>query len=84
MEIASRMLDEKEYILSHEAEKKLKDHLIWVKAVLNPNSFSNGRYVRNIIEKSIRAQAMRLLLQNSFDRHELMTLRSNDLVFEED
>jgi stage V sporulation protein K len=84
MEISSRMLDEREYTLSHEAEKKLKDHLIWVKAVLSPNSFSNGRYVRNIIEKSIRAQAMRLLLQNSFDKHELMTLRSNDLVFEED
>jgi stage V sporulation protein K len=84
MEIASRMLDEREYSLSHEAEKKLKDHLIWVKAVLSPNSFSNGRYVRNIIEKSIRAQAMRLLLQNSFDKHELMTLRSNDLIFEED
>ncbi|MDM5327795.1 stage V sporulation protein K [Neobacillus sp. CF12] len=84
LEIASRMLDEREYTLSHEAEKKLKDHLIWVKAVLSPNSFSNGRYVRNIIEKSIRAQAMRLLLQNSFDKHELMTLRSNDLVFEED
>ena len=84
MEIASRMLDEREYTLSHEAEKKLKDHLIWVKAVLSPNGFSNGRYVRNIIEKSIRAQAMRLLLQNSFDKHELMTLRSNDLVFEED
>lgn len=84
MEISSRMLDEREYSLSHEAEKKLKDHLIWVKSVLNPNSFSNGRYVRNIIEKSIRAQAMRLLLQNSFDKHELMTLRSNDLVFDED
>ena len=84
MEIASRMLDEREYSLSHEGEKKLKDHLIWVKAVLSPNSFSNGRYVRNIIEKSIRAQAMRLLLQNSFDKHELMTLRSNDLIFEED
>lgn len=84
MEISSRMLEEREYSLSHGAEKKLKDHLIWVKSVLNPNSFSNGRYVRNIIEKSIRAQAMRLLLQNSFDKHELMTLRSNDLVFEED
>lgn len=84
MEISSRMLEEREYTLSHEAEKKLKDHLIWVKAVLSPNSFSNGRYVRNIIEKSIRAQAMRILLQNSFDKHELMTLRSNDLVFEED
>jgi stage V sporulation protein K len=84
MDIAGRMVVEREYTFSHEAEKKLKDHLIWVKAVLSPNSFSNGRYVRNIIEKSIRAQAMRLLMLNSYDRHELMTLRSNDLVFEED
>jgi stage V sporulation protein K len=84
MEISARMLNEREYTFSHEAEKKLKEHLIWVKAVLNPNSFSNGRYVRNIIEKSIRAQAMRLLMLNSYDRHELMTLRSNDLVFDED
>jgi stage V sporulation protein K len=84
MDIAGRMLVEREYALSHEAEKKLKDHLIWVKAVLSPTSFSNGRYVRNIIEKSIRSQAMRLLMLNSYDRHELMTLRSNDLVFEED
>jgi stage V sporulation protein K len=84
MEIGNRMLTEREYTFSHEAERKLKNHLIWVKAVLSPNSFSNGRYVRNIIEKSIRAQAMRLLMLNSYDRHELMTLRSNDLVFEED
>ena len=84
MEISSRMLVEREYMLSHGAEKKLKDHLIWIKSVLSPNNFSNGRYVRNIIEKSIRAQAMRLLLQNHYDRHDLMTIRSNDLVFEED
>lgn len=84
MDIASRMMAEREYMFSREAEKKLREHLIWVKAVLSPNSFSNGRYVRNIIEKSIRAQAMRLLLLNSYDKHELMTIRSNDLIFEED
>ncbi|WP_462409338.1 stage V sporulation protein K [Neobacillus sp. Marseille-QA0830] len=84
MEIASKMLAEREYTFSREAEKKLKEHLIWVKSVLVPNHFSNGRYIRNIIEKSIRAQAMRLLMLNSYDKHELMTLRSNDLVFEED
>ncbi|HEY2422121.1 MAG TPA: stage V sporulation protein K [Neobacillus sp.] len=84
MEIADRMMSEREYTFSRDAERKLKDHLIWVKAVLSPNSFSNGRYVRNIIEKSIRSQAMRLLMLNCYDRHELMTLRSNDLVFEED
>ncbi|OOP65966.1 stage V sporulation protein K, partial [Heyndrickxia oleronia] len=47
MEIGKRMLNEKEYLLSHEAEKKLKDHLAYVKT-MNPTSFSNGRYVRNI------------------------------------
>lgn len=84
MEIAQMMLKDKEYTLSHEAEKKLRGHLLWVKNSLRSNSFSNGRYVRNIIEKSIRTQAMRLLMQNSFDRHELMTIRSNDLVVEQD
>ena len=83
MEIGDMMLKEREYNLSHEAEKKLREHLLWVKTVLNPSSFSNGRYIRNILEKSIRAQAMRLLMRNSFDRHELMTIRSNDLIFEQ-
>lgn len=83
MEIAGRMLKDKEYTLSHEAEKKLREHLKGIKS-LNPTSFSNGRYIRNVIEKSIRTQAMRLLMQNNYDRHELMTLRSNDLIFEQE
>lgn len=82
MEIGKRMLNEKEYLLSHDAERKLKDHLSYVKTI-NPLSFSNGRYVRNIIEKSIRSQAMRLLNNNHFDRHDLLTIRSNDLFFPE-
>ncbi|GIN88740.1 stage V sporulation protein K [Heyndrickxia sporothermodurans] len=80
MEIGKRMLNEKEYILSKDAERKLKDHLSFVKT-MNPLSFSNGRYVRNIIEKSIRSQAMRLLNNNHFDRYDLLTIRSNDLFF---
>ncbi|PLR94809.1 stage V sporulation protein K [Bacillus sp. T33-2] len=84
MEIAHRMLIEREYNLSHEAERKLREHLAWVKSALSPASFSNGRYIRNVIEKSIRSQAMRLLMLHQFDRHDLMTIRSNDLIFEED
>jgi stage V sporulation protein K len=84
MEIAERMAKERDYALSHEAERKLREHLVWVRSTLSPNAFSNGRYIRNIIEKSIRAQAMRLLLQSSYDRHDLMTIRSNDLIFEEE
>lgn len=84
MEISMLMLKDREYVFSYEAEKKLKNHLIVIKTALNPTGFSNGRYVRNIIEKSIRSQSMRILMQNSYDRHELLTIRSNDLVFEDD
>ncbi|WP_445506529.1 stage V sporulation protein K [Niallia sp. 03190] len=83
MEIGHRMLEEREYTLSHEAEKGLKEHLNYIQTVQHPKTFSNGRYIRNIIEKSIRAQAMRLLMQSNYDRHELMTIRSNDLVFDQ-
>ncbi|GAA0339296.1 stage V sporulation protein K [Bacillus carboniphilus] len=84
MEIGSRMMKEKEYVLSMEAEKKMRDHLIWKKSELGPSNFSNGRYVRNVIERAIRTQAMRLLVNNQYDRQELMTIRSHDLLFEED
>ncbi len=84
MEITGLMLKDREYVLSHEAEKKLRNHLVFVKSTLSPTGFSNGRYVRNIIEKSIRSQSMRLLMQNTYDRHELLTIRSNDLVLEEE
>ncbi|KKK39518.1 stage V sporulation protein K [Mesobacillus campisalis] len=83
MEIGKKMLIEREYTLSHEAERRLREHLAWVKSSFGPTGFSNGRYIRNIIEKSIRAQAMRLLLTNQYDRHELITLRSNDLLLDE-
>ncbi|HAQ08572.1 MAG TPA: stage V sporulation protein K [Bacillus bacterium] len=84
MDISQRMMKEREYNFSHEAERKLREHLISVKSTYGRTGFSNGRYVRNVIEKSIRAQAMRLVKQNQYDRHELMMVRSNDLVFSED
>jgi len=84
MNIGKKMLDEKEYVLSSDAERKFREHLMYMKSTLNPTTFSNGRYVRNIIEKSIRAQAMRLLLENEYSRTELLTIRSIDLVFPEE
>ncbi len=83
MEIANMMLRDKEYLLSNDAEKKLENHLYDIKNNWSPISFSNGRYIRNIIEKTIRAQAMRLLMTDSYNKHELQTLRSQDLQFGE-
>lgn len=84
MEIGRRIALEKEYRFTQDAERKLRDHLFYVKSHNPTVRFSNGRYIRNIIEKSIRAQAMRLLIQNQFDRNEMMTIRSIDLVFPDD
>jgi stage V sporulation protein K len=80
MEIAKRMLSEKEYQFSKDAEWELKNHL---KDLLlqQPRSFSNGRYVRNVIEKTIRSQAMRLLINETYERQDLMTIHRQDLDF---
>ncbi|MDX8362161.1 MULTISPECIES: stage V sporulation protein K [Bacillaceae] len=80
MEIASRMISERDYTFHQEAEWKLRNHLLSIRNSLHPASFSNGRYVRNVIEKSVRVQAMRLLFQEELDRKQLMTINSEDLL----
>lgn len=84
MEISNRMIAEREYQFDPDAKHKLKSHLMDVKSNIHPAKFSNGRYVRNIIEKTIRAQAMRLLLGDTFHRDDLLTIKSQDLVLEEE
>ncbi|MEH7226116.1 stage V sporulation protein K [Bacillus sp. JJ1566] len=83
MEISAKMMEEREYIFSPEAERKLREHLHDVKMDTSPGKFSNGRYVRNVIEKSIRTQAMRLLIDDSYSKQELQTIRTQDLIFKE-
>ncbi|MFB5281634.1 stage V sporulation protein K [Peribacillus sp. Hz7] len=83
MEIADLMLEEREYVISRDAERKLREHLVVLRSLQGPVSFSNGRYIRNVIEKAIRTQAMRLLHEDSYDKADLMTLRSQDFVFNE-
>lgn len=83
IEIARKMARERDYMLTKEAELKLKNHLLRYRA-MKRHSFSNARYVRNIIEKSIRKQAVRLLKHDRFDRHDLMTLLAVDIQVEEE
>jgi stage V sporulation protein K len=83
MEISAKMMVEREYVFSPEAERKLREHLLAVKMDSYPGKFSNGRYVRNIIEKSIRSQAMRLLIDDMYSKQDLQTIRTQDLIFKE-
>lgn len=84
LEIGKRMYEEREYQLSKEAEWKFRDHLHAVKYSSQITSFSNGRYVRNIVEKSIRTQAMRLLQEDTYDKYDLIGISSCDLMLEEE
>lgn len=59
MLIALKMASEKEYNLTSDAMDRLKE-LIYLEKESRLD-FSNARYVRNVIEKAIRTQAVRLM-----------------------
>ncbi|KEF39965.1 stage V sporulation protein K [Schinkia azotoformans MEV2011] len=81
MEIAKKMMTERQYVFSKEAEWKLREQLQNIKYNRSSHVFSNGRYIRNVIEKAVRTQAMRLLMNDSYEKTELETILSEDLVF---
>ncbi len=81
VEISRKILAEKEYQFSKDAEWEFKIHLREL-LLQSPRAFSNGRYVRNVIEKSIRTQAMRLLMNETYERNELLTIIRQDLEFD--
>lgn len=82
MQIADMMLRQREYKLSTEASHKLRHHLRQAAAEGRRN-FSNARMVRNIIERAIRLQAVRLLNASRPTRDELMRIEPDDLVLGE-
>ncbi|GIO43633.1 AAA family ATPase [Paenibacillus apis] len=84
IQIAEGMVKERDYILMPQAILKIKQHLLHEKSETE-HLFSNARYVRNVIERSIRQQAVRLLQQysgGSPGKLELMTIRTEDLKLE--
>lgn len=80
IEIANQMAGDREYKLTKEAEWQLRDHLIKQKQRQHNNSFSNARFIRNTIEKSIRKHAVRLIRKNNYTSQELMLITKNDLT----
>ncbi|CAM4208580.1 AAA family ATPase [Paenibacillus tarimensis] len=84
IQIAELMARERDYTLMPQAVLKLRQHLAQEKEE-SYFSFSNARYVRNVIEKAFRHQAVRLLNQyatGSPGKHELMSIRAEDLKWD--
>lgn len=83
IQISELMAKDRDYILMPQAILKLRQHIVHEKTE-GLHSFSNARYVRNMIERSIRNHAVRLLNQyenSNPGKQELMTLRTEDFKF---
>lgn len=77
--IAEQMCQKRQYQLSNEAKLVLNTLLITPEKDCCSH-FGNARDVRNIIEKAIRRQALRLVGQDKITRQELMILEPTDLL----
>jgi stage V sporulation protein K len=82
MEIAQQMVRLYQYRLDREAEQALR-HFLRQQREDRSRDFSNARLVRNIIERAIRLQALRLLDRQELTREDLMLLKAEDLELKE-
>lgn len=78
LEIAKAMAEEREYYFSAEAYNEL-EKILRRKAFLGQCKSGNARLVRNILEKSIRLQAARLITQKIITREDLLVLKRDDI-----
>lgn len=76
MKIADMFYMNKGYALSKAAKDKLSSIL---SEASKENSFGNGRYVRNIFERSVNKQALRLSTDMNLTRKELITIEAEDI-----
>ncbi len=77
-QIALQMYMERDYELTNRCRWRLKDNLHEFVRNKHPHS-GNARYVRNLVEKSIRLQALRIIDRPSLNRKELVTIEERDL-----
>lgn len=78
LQIGELMLKRRQYRLADEAKAVLKAILVDKLAGGNQNE-GNARLVRNLIERAIRRQAVRLIKKKRLTRDELMTIFPEDL-----
>ena len=76
MQIADKFYKDQGYILDGLASSKLRE--ILDKARTKPH-FGNGRFVRNIFEKTLNNQALRLSSESNYTKEVLTTITAADL-----
>lgn len=76
MEIAYMTYKNKGYELSQSAQNRLFTIL---SEASQEEAFGNGRYVRNILERSVNNHALRLSMDQDWTKEELITIRAEDI-----
>lgn len=79
LQIAEQMCVKRQYQLNAQAKNALLN-LLNPPDAMSGDNFGNARTVRNIIEKAIRRQAVRLISKHFTTREELMVIEPCDLV----
>jgi stage V sporulation protein K len=78
LRIAERMALGRQYHLGEEARARLREMLV-VAGLQGQVGSGNARLVRNVVERAIRRQAVRLLRTGAARREDLMLLTAEDL-----
>jgi stage V sporulation protein K len=78
LQIADQMLNMRQYQLTDIARITFKK-ILELKTGKGHEHSGNARLVRNLIEKAIRRQAVRLVAQNELTRDELILITENDI-----
>lgn len=79
LEIADLMLKKRQYELAEDARMELEN--ILMRALKKGHEHSgNARLVRNLIEKAIRIQAVRLLAEKLITKNELILITHSDIL----
>lgn len=81
MEIAELMLTRRQYWLTTEAKAVLQQ-ILEKNTGFGYEHSGNARLVRNLIERAMRRQAVRLMNQKEFTRDDLVLIRSEDVIAE--
>ncbi|SEN54175.1 stage V sporulation protein K [Amphibacillus marinus] len=80
--IAKKMIKMRDYHLTTGAEASLRTVIDQEMNKKTTQSFSNGRFIRNVIEQAIRNQSVRLIQQRVYDVKELILLKADDFEVE--
>lgn len=79
IQIANMMAEKRDYKLSKDAIIKLEKCLENSRKDKHYDKMGNARMVRNILEKALRRQALRLVNQRSISREDLLYIRAEDI-----